>query len=170
MKRVLILLILLFLVACETQVNLVEGQGANESAGGSRTAANIDGVKLNSFEQEIFKLVNDHRQKLGKNQLKWHKQAIIESQDHSQDMASFRVPFGHAGFSARIERIKSHDNSIKASGENVAQNSTASRAFNAWLKSSGHRKNIEGNYTHTGIGAIKSANGSWYFTQIYLLK
>jgi len=130
-----------------------------------------DGVKLNQFELEIFNLVNIHRSEMGLNKLEWHTQTTIESQDHSQDMASFRVAFGHGGFNNRVNRIKAAESdSIYASGENVAQNSTAKRAFNAWLTSYGHRKNIEGNFTHTGIGARQSANGSWYFTQMFIRK
>jgi uncharacterized protein YkwD len=85
-------------------------------------------------------------------------------------MASGSVRFGHTGFTNRINTIKSDDSSISASGENVAQNTNPSRAFKAWLRSYGHRKNIEGNYTHTGIGADIDSNGNWYFTQIFLRK
>ena len=40
----------------------------------------------------------------------------------------------------------------------------------AWLNSPGHRKNIEGDFTHIGIGVVKNDAGVYYFTQIFLKK
>lgn len=162
--------ILSFLVACDASVSLgpsgSSGNGPRDNQGNTNPS-----VKVNDYEKEIFKLVNDYRASKGRVVLKWHDLAIVEAQDHSQDMAAFKVPFGHIGYSLRIQRIKDKDpDPIKKDGENVAKNSTAKKAFNAWLLSSGHHKNILGDYTHTGIGAVKSANGSWYFTQIFLKK
>ena len=173
MREILyVFIISIFLTSCETSITIIPGSD-DGSTNGPRTQSDTGprNVSVNAFEKEIFKLVNEHRNKLGKNSLKWHDQATVESQDHSQDMASFRVPFGHLGDSLRFSRIQSRDpDDISKFGENVAQNSTAFRAFNAWLRSPGHRFNIEGNWTHTGIGAAQSANGSWYFTQIFLKK
>lgn len=175
MKNFIFLIILLCFASCQKSITIIEGDGGSSNSNPTRSEnSNNNGptnVDVNSYEKEIHKLVNEHRNKLGKNTLQWHDFATVESQDHSQDMASFKVPFGHIGFSDRVARIKAKDNdTILASGENVAQNSSAKRAFNAWLGSPGHRKNIEGNWTHSGIGARKSANGSWYFTQIFLRK
>jgi len=41
---------------------------------------------------------------------------------------------------------------------------------NSWLNSSGHKKNIEGNYSHTGVGIAKNQYGTLYFTQIFVKK
>jgi len=52
--------------------------------------------------------------------------------------------------------------------ENVAAGQpTAQSVMTAWLNSSGHKANIEGNYTHIGIGVAKDQNGSKYYTQIF---
>jgi uncharacterized protein YkwD len=169
MKMTLFILIMSIFVSCGASIEIVPGSN-DDNRSESRADGSFPGVTVNNYEKEIFLLVNDHRSKLGKNKLKWHDKGIIESQDHSQDMASFRVPFGHLGYDARMARIKAVDSQVVATGENVAQNSTAKKAFNAWLTSYGHRKNIEGDYTHTGIGAKKSADGNWYFTQIFLKK
>jgi uncharacterized protein YkwD len=136
----------------------------------SKDRVGFDNVISNADEKEIFSLVNDHRQNQGLSILKWHNHATKESQTHSKNMAKGSVRFGHSGFKNRINNIKTNDINIKASGENVAQNSNPSRAFRAWLRSYGHRTNIEGNYTHTGIGASVDSNGNWYFTQIFLRK
>lgn len=161
--------LLFILIACESSLSL--NPNSSKSKSGPRSTQDNPNVAINNFESEVFTLVNDHRLGLGQEKLKWHDQAIIEAQDHNQDMAAFRVPFGHIGFSERIDRIKSKETeTIKKSGENVAKNSSATKAVNAWLSSYGHRKNIEGDYTHTGIGVIKSSNGHYYYTQIFLKK
>ena len=174
MRQIILVIIFnFFIISCNASFTIVPGsEDANSSSSiRSEQSDRPRGLKINDFEKQVHQLVNEHRAKIGLNTLKWHTQATIESQDHSQDMASFRVPFGHIGYELRIDRIKAKDSDqIIASGENVAQNSTAQRAFNAWLRSPGHRKNIEGNFTHSGVGAVKSSNGSWYFTQIFLRK
>lgn len=130
-----------------------------------------DGISLNEYQLEMFDYVNDHRAAKGKNKLEWHEATITEATKHSENMASYRTPVGHNGSGTRYANIRNSDpDRIVAFGENAAKNSNAVRAFNAWLRSNGHRRNIEGNYTHTGIGAVKRQNGSWYFTQIFLRK
>lgn len=153
-----------------------EGNSTGDRTGqGGNPGQSTGQVSLNNYEKDVFNRVNNHRRNLGLNPLLWHEKTIYESQVHSQDMASFRVPFGHTGSSERFSRIKdSETRYIEKLGENVAQNSNSSGlnhaevAFNGWLRSYGHRRNIEGNYTHTGIGARQAANGSWYFTQIFV--
>ena len=77
----------------------------------------------------------------------------------------------------------SHDNSDKRGlrlineeqankvGENVAYKyKNAEEVMEAWLNSSGHKKNIEADYTHIGIGAVKNDVGIYYFTQVFFRK
>jgi uncharacterized protein YkwD len=53
-------------------------------------------------------------------------------------------------------------------GENVASGQmTAKEAVEGWLQSPGHKRNIEGNFTLTGIGWAKDKRGMIYFTQIF---
>jgi uncharacterized protein YkwD len=44
---------------------------------------------------------------------------------------------------------------------------SAAAVVNAWLGSAGHRANIEGNSTRTGVSAVKSSGGVWYYTQVF---
>ena len=45
-----------------------------------------------------------------------------------------------------------------------------STAVDGWIKSDGHRQNMEGNYNLTGIGVAMNPQGEYYFTQIFILK
>jgi uncharacterized protein YkwD len=44
---------------------------------------------------------------------------------------------------------------------------SAASVVNAWLGSAGHRANIEGNATRTGVSAVRSSDGVWYYTQVF---
>jgi uncharacterized protein YkwD len=94
----------------------------------------------------------------------------IESQlaeKHSRDMATGKVKFGHDGFNSRAKTIQKALGSIEI-GENVASGPmTAREVVDGWLKSPGHKKNIEGNFTLTGIGYAHNKKGDIYFTQIF---
>ena len=55
-----------------------------------------------------------------------------------------------------------------AVAENVAKDyPTAKITFEKWVASSGHRKNIEGDFTHTAVSVKKDAAGHYYFTQLF---
>ena len=53
--------------------------------------------------------------------------------------------------------------------ENLAYGELSAEAVvKGWINSPGHKKNIEGNYTLTGIGTYQDAKGVIYFTQLFM--
>jgi len=125
---------------------------------------------LLAMEREIANLVNVHRESLGLDVLEFTEAINQVARQHSFDMASGRVDFGHDGFSLRTSAITKLMGGM-AFAENVAYGHTkAENAVNSWLNSSGHKKNIEGNYSHTGVGIAKNQHGTLYFTQIFVKK
>jgi len=119
---------------------------------------------------DILKLVNEHRAAMKLNPLVMNDYISKEAGTHSQNMASGKVEFGHDGFDDRAARIKTQLKNVNSWAENVAFGSkTARQAVEMWLKSPGHKKNIEGNYNLTGIGIAKGPDGL-YFTQIFAFK
>jgi uncharacterized protein YkwD len=86
-------------------------------------------------------------------------------------MAIRKTSFGHDGFEGRVKKIAQKLGGLKASAENVAYGHlSAKEVVNNWLKSPGHKKNIEGKYTMTGIGVVKANDGTLFFTQIFASK
>ena len=71
--------------------------------------------------------------------------------------------------SSPFEMMKSFGISYKSAAENIAKGqATAQAVVNAWMNSSGHRKNIlSSSYTHIGVGYV--ANGN-YWTQMFIGK
>jgi uncharacterized protein YkwD len=123
-----------------------------------------------STDREILQLVNQHRKSMGKAELEMNQTIWDEAMQHSSNMASGTVAFSHDGFTDRVNRIKAAIGG-SSSAENVAYGyMTAQAVFDGWLSSQGHRNNMEGDFTLTGISAVQNSAGTWYYTQIFLKK
>jgi uncharacterized protein YkwD len=120
------------------------------------------------IEQQIFKLVNDHRRSIGAAELVWNETIAEQARLHSRDMADGTVPFGHDGASDRWARI-GETIPWRAAAEVIAISGSAADTVNAWIASAEHRPWIEGNYDLTGVGVIFGTSGSsFYATQIFI--
>ena len=118
---------------------------------------------------EIFTLVNKHRTQVGLKPLKMVTVISTEAARHSRDMASGKTAFGHDGFDKRFDKLTTAIKNGTSMAENVAYSTgSPARVVDNWLQSPGHKKNIEGDYTLTGIGLAKAADGQVYYTQIFL--
>jgi uncharacterized protein YkwD len=126
---------------------------------------------FSSLEQAVYAQVNQYRATRGLPPLTLDARISNQARIHSQDMASYAVPFGHQGFEQRVQAI-SKVISYNAAAENVAYNQgyadPATQAVQGWLQSTGHRQNIESQYGLTGIGVVNNAKGEYYFTQIFI--
>ncbi len=125
------------------------------------------------IENQVHDLINQHRKDQGLEPLKWSKTIAKESRGHSENMADGSVEFSHDGFSDRAANIEDEMGGTVV-GENVAMNwgydDPAQVAVTGWIGSPGHKANLEGDFTHTGVGVAQSEDGHWYLTQIFLKK
>jgi uncharacterized protein YkwD len=125
-----------------------------------------DNVTESSITKEILKLVNEHRQSIGKSSLVRNSVADNLAEDHTYYMIS-ENKISHDNFNARFQELQQKVNA-KSAGENVASGyPTAVSVMTGWLNSSGHKANIEGNFMHIGIAAIKDSQGRYYYTQLF---
>lgn len=121
-----------------------------------------------ALEDQILTLINQHRRKKGLAALESNPVIEMEARRHTISMASHNSPFGHDGFSYRSKVITSKIPGVTATAENVALGSrSAKEVVDGWLKSPGHKKNIEGKFRLTGIGVARDAKSTLYFTQIF---
>jgi uncharacterized protein YkwD len=128
----------------------------------------------NDMEVALHELVNDHRESVGLARFELHTGFSSLAREHSEDMARGRVEFGHAGAEERFDQMFALEDTAVSTGENVAWVSTgwpdpADVVVQGWLDSQGHRENIEGSYTHSGMGAAQDSDGGWYATQLFCL-
>lgn len=122
-----------------------------------------------SVAEEILQIVNAHRASIGKNTLEFNTLANDLSYEHTLYMIEQR-DISHDDFDERSDRLIAEEDASRT-GENVAYGQRDAEAvMEAWLNSSGHRKNIEGDFTHIGIAAIKNNSGTYYYTQIFFKK
>jgi uncharacterized protein YkwD len=119
------------------------------------------------YDKEILDAVNAHRASIGLNPLVHDDFLWQVANTHSENMANGSVPFGHDGLTERYEQVVAESGN-GSFAENVANGQgSAVEVVESWLGSIGHKKNIEGNYSMTGLSAIKSSDGKWYYTQIF---
>ncbi len=134
-------------------------------------AAQSTSTNYTSIKTGILTLVNKHRAGMGLKPLKMNEAIEKAAEQHSRNMATQKIPFGHDGFDERMKNISQQLGGATGWAENVALGAeTAERAVDMWLHSPGHKKNIEGKYSFTGIGIVKGADGQLYYTQIFVEK
>ena len=130
-----------------------------------------------NLERLVFEFVNQKRTENGLPALVWSEQAAEVARLHSSNMAANNF-FSHAGLDgkrvdARADRMGLRN--WRMIGENIAYNrgygEPVARAVESWMRSPGHRKNIlNSRWKETGIGIAVTADGTYYFTQIFLLR
>ncbi len=121
-----------------------------------------------AMSEEILRYVNQHRHSIGLRALQPNSFISSVALGHSRDMLAHRTPFGHEGFSSRIDLIRKQLGPVRVAAENVASGPMSAReVVDGWLNSPGHRRNIEGDFRFTGIGLAEGPGGMIYFTQIF---
>ncbi len=130
-------------------------------------------ASIEQIEKQAFDLVNKHRKSIGLPALVNKEYISAQARLHSIDMASGKVGFGHDGAEERLKIISKSMKEMQGGAENVFYctgnyNNLAGAALEGWLKSKGHRENIEGDYNLSGMGVAIAPNGDYYFTQIFV--
>ena len=120
--------------------------------------------------EDVLKYTNQFRKSKGLKILEMRDDLNAIARKHSEDMAGGRCSFGHSGYDLRVSKIKK---TIKPCDGYVAENvaygaSNGKEAFDIWKNSSGHRKNMLGDYKYIGIGTARTRKGVIYYTQIFV--
>src|SRR6186997_240298 len=122
----------------------------------------------NQLANDVLKYTNEYRRSKGLKELIMKDDLNSLARKHSEDMASGKLSLGHSGYDQRVAKV----NKIYGTwmvAENVAYGARdAKEVFTIWKKSSGHRKNMLGNYKYIGIGTAKSKRGVIYYTEIFV--
>jgi uncharacterized protein YkwD len=126
------------------------------------------------LEARVFERVNAHRVAIGLPPLAPHRELAEIARRHSRAMASGRVDFGHQGFQSRGREAYALI-PYRGFGENVSRHTRDAEevpdaAMRKWLASRVHREHVEGEYDASGLGAAVSPEGTWYLTQLFVLR
>jgi len=121
-----------------------------------------------NLADDVLKYTNQFRKSRGLAALEMRNELNTLARKHSEDMANGRKSFGHSGYDKRAVQIKKVFGSCKTA-ENVAYGATDGKdAVTTWKNSSGHRKNMLGDYRYIGIGTARNKRGVIYYTQIFV--
>jgi uncharacterized protein YkwD len=130
---------------------------------------NIASSSITDLEKAVNQQINQYRVSKKLPPLTMDPRITQQARIHSENMASGKVKFSHDGFEGRAKAIAIPYQSV---AENVAYNfgfnDPVRNAVDGWIKSDGHRKNMEGQFNFTGIGIAKNAKGEYYFTQLFV--
>lgn len=124
---------------------------------------------VHALEDALLDLVNEYRQEKGLTSLSKLDPAYLKASEHTSYMIA-TGDVSHAFFYEREAYLKSEAQAIVVAENLAVGYATAEGVFNAWLESEGHRKHIEGTYTHIGISAKESEDGVMYYTQLFIQK
>lgn len=128
-------------------------------------------------EQRVFDLINQARRSQGLPPLALDGELCRIARSHSSDMATqkFINHTNRGGLDAAERARQAGVSGWRALGENIALNQgyddPAAFAVERWMKSVKHRANItNGMWTHTGLGVARAADGTFYFTQVFVVR
>ena len=123
-----------------------------------------------ALEQSIHQQINEYRKSRNLPPLRLDARISEQARRHSVDMAKISN-LSHDGFDSRVKAI-AQSIPYRGAAENVAYNQgyrdPAQQAVQGWINSSGHQKNMVGNYDLTGIGVATNSKGEYYFTQVFI--
>jgi uncharacterized protein YkwD len=159
--------------ARERQVARVAAPAAARSYAPAPVSAAAAGAT--DDERRAFDLINRERQRRGLSPLAWDGNLVRLARFHSQNMA-------RGGYLSHVERdgldLKGRAQALglhnwKTLGENIAYNQgyddPTAFAVERWMVSEKHRENaLSGDYTHAGVGIARAADGTYYFTQVFM--
>ncbi len=130
--------------------------------------------QIESLEQQCLDEVNRHREMRGLGRLEMSEDLLEIARVYSRRMAEEKF-FSHTDPEGRTVRQRVSEAGIKwrVLGENLAYSNgyhnPVAASMNGWMDSEGHRRNIlDPSYRQTAIGVWISADGTVYFTEIFL--
>lgn len=164
-------------IARKYEISLAELQKANPNITDfskiyvGQTILIPDTKSLQSHERQVFEIVNRERANRGLPLLKLNAELSRVARFKSQDMIDKNY-FSHQSptYGSPFQMMQKFGLRFSAAGENIAYGQrTAEEVMRTWMNSAGHRANILSQaYTNIGIGVAKAANGTLYWTQMFM--
>ena len=128
------------------------------------------------MEQKAFEIVNERRRESGLPPVKWSDDMAKVARLHSENMAKLKF-FSHAGQDGMMVSDRADNLGFykwKAIGENIAYNrgydNPADFACERWMLSPTHRENILNKRWQEAAIGLAIADGTYYFTQVFMQK
>lgn len=132
---------------------------------------------INQLERKAFDILNEKRKENGLLPVQWSEDAAKIARLHSENMAKFKF-FSHAGLDGSMVNDRADAlgfSKWRAIGENIAYNrgyeNPVEFACQRWMQSQTHRENVlNSRWKEAGVGVAVTVEGTYYFTQVFVLK
>lgn len=124
-------------------MGLVETAGTSSAAGG--------GYDFHRTERCFLRKINRARERHGMSKLDWDKQLGYVARKHARVMAGSGTIWHDAHLGTKVTRWR-------RIGDNVGKGPGCPRLFKAFMRSSGHRRNILGRWRFVGAGVNRNGN------------
>ncbi|HHW49243.1 MAG TPA: SH3 domain-containing protein [Clostridiaceae bacterium] len=133
-------------------------------------APSVTPTDISKDEQAILDLVNKARANAGVEPLKFDMNLVKIARLKAKDMVD-KGYFSHQSptYGSPFDMMRQFGIEFKTAGENIAGNQTAEKAFNAWMGSEAHKKNIlNAGFNYTGIGVVESPTYGKVFVEMFI--
>ncbi|MFC4559009.1 SafA/ExsA family spore coat assembly protein [Virgibacillus kekensis] len=128
---------------------------------------------IKSIERQVVKYTNQYRQQNGLAPVKVDWQLSRVARYKSRDMRD-QGYFSHNSptYGSPFKMMRDFNIHYTRASENIAAGQpTAKAVVDAWMNSSGHRRNIlDANVTHIGVGYAEGGSYGNYWTQMFIKK
>jgi len=145
----------------------------NNNNSNTTTKPSTSTQNFSEYQKQVLDLVNAERTKRGLNPLTLDAKLSNTATLKSQDMIN-KGYFDHTSptYGSPFDMMQQFGISYRSAGENIAMGQrTPQEVMNSWMNSSGHRANIlNSSFTTLGVGIAKDANGTIYWTQMFIGK
>jgi uncharacterized protein YkwD len=143
----------------------------------TKPAGKLTAATAFDLERLTFELINQQRAKTDVPPLAWCDDAAKIARLHSENMANYNF-FSHTGLDGLLVNDRADFFGVKkwqAIGENIAYNqgfeNPVEFAVERWMQSPKHRDNLlNSRWKESGIGIAVTANGTYYFTEVFLMR
>ena len=145
-----------------------QGQQPDRNSGSQPT--NPQTGQMTAEERKMLSLVNKERTQRGLEPLEVDMRLVRLARKKSRDMIQNNY-FSHRSptYGLPFDMLRNAGIRYRTAGENLAGNSTVTRAHTALMNSTGHRRNIlKSDYTKIGIGIIDGGPYGKMFTQLFM--
>lgn len=137
----------------------------------------VANLAIYELERHAFELLNAERSSKGLSALVWSDKVAELARVHSRSMADESF-FGHRGTDGSMVDDRADRLGLGgwlAIGENIAYmrgyDRPAEMAVEKWMQSTSHRNNmLSPRWSESAIGIAAAADGTYYFTQVFLLR
>lgn len=133
-------------------------------------SSDIDWGDFAEMKQEIVKLINEERTRVGLNELEVSTKVMQAAQiraDECTTLFSHTRPNGKS-FNTVFKEV----NLASSGGEIIGEGfSTAKGVVDAWIASPGHYKDIvDSDYNYIGVGIAQGTDGRYYYSTLFTLE